>query len=124
MEVQHKTSLPRFHKHLNHCFKNSFESVYSFHIKITDFKNNLFVSVFSAMLLFCFGYLFLVVQGLGRSNGRFVALERKFKSVGKINVYRKTTVLLYKIAALTNRVIINRKYVTFQFTYLLCFCRK
>lgn len=96
MEVQHKTALPRFHKctQLNHCLKNLFESFYSFHIKIIDFKNILFIPVFSTMFLFCFGYLFLVVQGLGRSNVRFVALKRKFKSIEKINIYRKTIVVL------------------------------
>lgn len=65
------------------------------------------------MFLFCFCYLLFVVQSLGRSNGRYVALERKFKSVEKINIYRKTITLLYKIAASKNNVIINRKYMAF-----------
>lgn len=65
------------------------------------------------MFLFCFGYLLLVVQDLGRSNGMFVALERKFKSIEKINIYRRTIALLYKIAASNNSVIINKKFMTF-----------
>lgn len=115
MEVQHKTSLPRFHKcrQLNNCLKNSFKSFYSFHIQIIDLKNIIFISFFSAMLLFCFGYLLLVVQGLGRSNGRFVALERKFKSVEKISKCRKTIALLYKLAASNYSVIIKRNSMTF-----------
>lgn len=96
MDIQHETSLPRLHKckHLNCCLKNSFENFYRFHIQIIDFKKIPFIAGFSAIFLFCFSYLLLVVQGLGRSNGRFVALERKFKSVEKINIYRKNSIIV------------------------------